>query len=88
MASFEISWKNSAEKDLRQIDPKQIPRIINAIESLANNPFPAQHLKIKGTEHLYRLRISDYRVIYHLNTQVRLITIYHIRHRKEVYRRI
>jgi len=88
MVSFEISWKNPAEKDLRQIDPKQIQRIINAIESLANNPFPEQHLKIKGTIRLYRLRVGDYRVIYHVNTVSRVITIYYIRHRKEVYRQL
>jgi mRNA-degrading endonuclease RelE of RelBE toxin-antitoxin system len=40
MDSFKIWWKRSAEKDLRSIDKQQIPRLIEAVESLSENPFP------------------------------------------------
>jgi len=42
------------------IEQKQIPRLIKAIESLTINPFPAQHWKIQGTDNLYRIRVSNY----------------------------
>ena len=42
MALFKINWKSSSERDLRKIDKQYIPRILDAIESLANNPFPSQ----------------------------------------------
>ena len=38
MASCRIEWKRSAERDLRGIDRKQIPRIIAAVGGLAHNP--------------------------------------------------
>ena len=41
MGSYEIRWKGSAERDLRNIDLQQIPRIIQAIESFVENPFPS-----------------------------------------------
>lgn len=59
MDSYEIQWKNSAERDLHNINPKQIPRIIKAVESLAHNPFPLQHRKLRGTERNYRIRSGD-----------------------------
>jgi hypothetical protein len=40
MASYEIQWKHSSEKDLRGIDKQYIPRILETIELLSENPFP------------------------------------------------
>lgn len=86
MGSYKIQVKNSAEQDLSRIDQMQVPRIIKSIESLSDDPFPAQHRKLHGSEQGYRLRIGDYRVIYQVDTQAKMITVYHIRHRKEAYR--
>ena len=87
MDSYEIRWKNSAEKDLRNIDPQQIPRIVTAVESLVDNPFPRQHRKLQGAEWDYRIRVGDYRVIYQVDTETKVVIIYHVRHRREAYRR-
>ena len=86
MGSYEIRWKRSAERDLRNIDPQQIPRIIQAIEFLADNPFPSQCRKLRGSERDYRIRVGDYRVVYQVDTKRKLVTIYHVRHRREAYR--
>jgi mRNA interferase RelE/StbE len=45
------------------------------IESLAENPFPAQSGKMKGAESSYRLRVGDYRVIYQVDTEKNIITV-------------
>ncbi|RJS73080.1 type II toxin-antitoxin system RelE/ParE family toxin [ANME-2 cluster archaeon] len=87
MGSYEIRWKSSAARDLHSIDPQQVPRIIRAIESLADNPFPSQHRTIRGSVRDYRIRIGDYRVIYQVHTRSGVVIIYHIRHRRHAYRR-
>jgi len=87
MVSFKIEPKGSTEHDLKKIDKQYILRIIEAIESLAENPFPVQSKKLKGSESSYRLRIGDYRVIYRVDHVNKAIVIYHIRHRKDVYKR-
>lgn len=87
MALFEINWKSSSERDLRKIDKQHIPRILDAIESLANNPFPSQSKKLKDSESGFRLRIGDYRIIYQVDSEKKEIIIYHLRHRKDAYRR-
>ncbi len=86
MVSFEIQWKRSAERDLRNIDKQYIPRIVKTIESLAANPFPFQYCKLRGTERLYRIRVGDYRVIYQVDNEAKIVIIYYIRHRREAYR--
>lgn len=87
MGSYEIRWKGSAERDLRNIDPQQIPRIIQAIEFLVDNPFPPQCRKLRGSERDYRIRVGDYRAIYQVDVKVQVVTIYHVRHRREAYRK-
>ena len=88
MASYKIHWKESAERELRSIDRQQIPRIIETVSTLSNDPYPTQHRKLFGSESSYRIRIGDYRVIYQVNTQQKIIFIYHVRHRKDVYRKM
>ncbi len=68
-------------------DHQQIPRIIKSVESLIKNPFPKQSLKLHGTNKLYRIRIGDYRVIYQVNSNENILTIFYVRHRKDVYRK-
>ena len=85
MHSYEILWKSSAERELRNIDSSTIPRIIEAIELLADNPFPSQCRKLRGSERNYRIRVGDYRVIYQVDVKTKVIIIFHVRHRKEAY---
>ena len=86
MGSFEIQWKRSAERDLRNVDRQHIPRIVKTIEALADDPFPYQYCKLQGTERLYRIRVGDYRAIYQVDTEAKVVIIYYIRHRREAYR--
>ncbi len=86
MGYFEICWKNIAEKEIRRIDKKHIVRIIDEVDKLSLNPFPVNSRKLAVSESLYRLVVGEYRIIYHINTKIRLITVYHIRHRKDAYR--
>lgn len=83
---YEVQWKRSAEKELRRLDPQQIPRIIQAVSTLVDDPFPRGFRKLRGAERAYRIRIGDYRVIYQVDVKVNVVTIYHVRHRRKAYR--
>lgn len=87
MDSYEILWKKSAARDLGKIDRQHIPRLIHAIESPAKNPFPHQCRKLLGTESVHRIRVGEYRAIYMVDTKAKCIVVFHIRHRKEAYRK-
>jgi mRNA interferase RelE/StbE len=88
MGSYKIEWKRSAEKELRAIDKQHIPKIIEAVESLANNPFPSQSRKLRVVEKSYRIRVGPYRVVYQIDVERGMLTIYHVRHRKDIYRQL
>jgi len=85
-SKYRIVVRPAAERDLRGIDPQAIPRISEAIDTLASQPFSPDHRKLKATEHQYRVRVGDYRIIYEVDTDADVIIIHHIRHRRIVYR--
>jgi len=88
MGSYRIEFKRSAERDIRRIQADLIPRILEKVEALRDDPSPRQSLKLSGTEATYRLRVGDYRVIYSVDTETKTIVVYYIRHRREAYRRL
>ena len=61
-------------------------RILEVIDSLSENPRPRQSSKLKDTERTYRLRVGDYRVIYQIDDEIKEVIVFHVRHRKDVYR--
>jgi len=87
MDYFKIEWKHSAERELRRIDKRYIHRIIKAVESLDVSPFPSRHRKLHSVESSYRIRVGDYRVVYRVDSEDKRVIVYHVRHRKEVYRK-
>lgn len=86
MAVYQIEWKPSAVKDLRLLPIEAVARIRKAVETLASNPFPAGTRKLAGARATYRVREGDYRVIYTVATQVLLVEVIKVRHRKDAYR--
>lgn len=86
MASYSINLKPSVEKDLRHLSKRLVARVMERIEKLKADPFPQQAIKLSGTERFYRIRVSDYRIVYEVDTQAEQVTIHYVRHRREVYR--
>jgi len=87
MASYRIEWKSSAFHELKRLGRQIVPRIVEAVDSLSNDPFPSGARKLHGVEHTYRLRVGDYRVVYEALGNERLVTIIRVRHRREAYER-
>ena len=63
MPAYDIIFKPSVEKDLRSLPKSVIDRVLKQIDSLTHDPLPRQTIKLAGTEHLYRIRVGDYRVV-------------------------
>lgn len=83
---YKFVLKKSAKKELDSLSDAVFQKIDNAILSLKDNPRPFPHSKKLEGENKFRLRVGDYRVVYTVDGKDKVITIYRIRHRKEVYR--
>ena len=57
-----------------------------AIQALATNPRPSDCRKLAGSTSDWRIRVGDYRVIYEIADEIRLVRVNRVRRRREVYR--
>jgi mRNA interferase RelE/StbE len=83
--SYSLVVKKSAERELRALPKADLRRVTDRIRDLAQDPRPPGHEKLSGQAH-YRVRQGDYRVVYAIDDDHRVITIVKIGHRREVYR--
>ena len=87
MASYKIEWKRSAVRELRDFPRNMVERILKAVEQLAENPFPVGMRKLVGSEHTYRIREGNYRIIYTVTSSSLVVEVIRVGHRKDVYDR-
>lgn len=85
MECYRIEWRPSTKKDLRKISKGEVPRIVEAVESLSSQPRPPGSRKLSGSDLTYRIRVGDYRVIYEIYDKVILVEVVKVGHRKDVY---
>jgi mRNA interferase RelE/StbE len=87
MNGYEVRWRRSAVKELRQLPKDSIERILKAVEALAGNPLPPGVRKLVGAEHTYRIREGSYRIIYSVSASELVVEVVRVGHRKDVYDR-
>ena len=87
MDGYSLTIKSSAAKELQRITDKAIlNRLVERIKSLSIQPRPSGSEKLAGRSNLYRVRQGNYRVIYSVDDQSRVVDIVKVGHRKDVYR--
>lgn len=83
--TYKVEFDHSASKELMALPAIVRERIIGALRKLARDPFAASGVKsLKGG--LFRLRVGDYRIVYSIKTDVLVVLVVKVGHRREVYR--
>lgn len=85
MGSFEVIFKQSVAKDLRQIPKKDVARILKRIDALRVDPRPPGVEKLSGQEK-YRIRQGVYRILYEIRNDELIVVVVKVGHRRGVYR--
>jgi mRNA interferase RelE/StbE len=81
---YSIEYDPKAVKQLHKLNKHEASKILDGIESYANDPIKTKTKKLKTPfDGAYRLRIGDYRVIFY--EEEGLILVSKIAHRKQVY---
>ena len=84
---YEVIFEDPAQRQFRKLDRIIQTQILKALIKLEKNPRPSGCKKLQGLEHLYRLRIGDYRVIYRIEDNKLLVLIISLGHRREIYKK-
>jgi len=75
-------------KRLKRLLNKDLRRIKNRIDRLAENlPDPAM-TKMKGDNPFHRVRSGDYRIVYQIFEDRLVILVVKVGHRKDIYKKL
>ena len=84
MTRYEVWIVKSAEKVLDSFAVALRKRIIAKFEEVAADPRGTDSKKLD--EHVYRVRVGDYRIVYEVRDKERKAIVLRIGHRKEIYK--
>jgi mRNA interferase RelE/StbE len=85
---YEVKFSKESVKYIKKLDKPTASRIINAIESMRENPKEhPQSKELKGySGQFYRLRIGNLRVIYEIVENRILINVVKVGSRGDIYK--
>ena len=83
---YKVQIKKSALKELNNIQKVFRLKIIDKIDELSIDPRPSGVRKLENAVNSYRIRVGDFRIIYHIEDSVLLVDIVKIADRKDAYR--
>ena len=85
MARYELVFKKSVARDLRDMPQKDVARILRSFDSIAQDPRGPKCEKLSGQDR-YRVRQGIYRITYEIQDYVLVVTVLRVGHRRAVYK--
>jgi mRNA interferase RelE/StbE len=87
MTTYKVVLEEKALESLKQIPNPHKNNIFKKLKYLETPNYQTTNVKkLKGYENGYRLRVGNYRVLFLKKTEKKVIEIYQIGHRKDIYR--
>jgi mRNA interferase RelE/StbE len=84
---FKVVLKRGVARDLRKLSKKDKIRIYKAIERL-EDPFLLDVRKIRGLEDTYAVRVGDFRIVFKVYFDKRIVLVTRIDRRERIYDRL
>ncbi|MCB0585288.1 MAG: type II toxin-antitoxin system RelE/ParE family toxin [Phaeodactylibacter sp.] len=82
---YQIRIKKSAQKEIKSLPKGMTRKVVNAINSLGDDPRPPGCKKLTGHDNYWRIRVGNYRILYSVHDNILVIEIIAVRHRKDAY---
>jgi len=82
---MKIFLSSRADRQLKKLPRKMHQLLIDKIEKLADDPFPANARKLEARDG-WRIRVGDYRILYTVDLKKKELIILSVAHRKDAYR--
>ena len=84
--SYKVRLMPRAQKDIEGFRGKLLEKFESLILGLYDKPRPYNSKKLSGGGQKWRIRTGDYRILYEIDERRKIVKVYRIAHRKEVYR--
>ncbi|HUV44648.1 MAG TPA: type II toxin-antitoxin system RelE/ParE family toxin [Dehalococcoidales bacterium] len=82
---YRLEISHTAHRQIRQLPAQTQERINRAIAHLAENPRPPGAKKLTARDG-YKVRVGDYRILFQVDDGAKVVIIYRVMSRGDVYR--
>lgn len=84
---YTVDLTKKAHKDFIKLDPSLQKPILKTLRGLGFDQKPQQFKALKGKNIAqFRMRVGDYRILYDVYDDEKVVLIFRIGHRKDIYR--
>jgi len=83
---YGVKLTTTAQKERTRLDIETRKRVDPVLLSLSEQPRPPGVQKLSGSKSDFRLRVGNYRVLYEVDDDQKVVLVWRIAHRREVYR--
>lgn len=84
--TYRVQIARRAIKSIEALPRKEQHRVRAAIDLLSETPRPPGCVAMAGEEHVYRVRVGNYRIAYEVRDEVLLVQVVRVGHRRDIYR--
>lgn len=81
-----VAFHPDVYKQLQQLPRTVFSLALSAIIALTHNLRPAGVKKLVGSRGDWRIRIGEYRIVYEIDDNTKIVTILGVAHRRDAYR--
>ena len=85
MSEYAVTLADSVRKELRNLPSQVVKRLQPKIRELGSNPRPPACKKLQGYKNCWRVRVGDYRIVYTVDDESKVVDVTRVAHRKDVY---
>lgn len=84
---YNLQFAPKAIRSLRKLDHAAVRRIRETAEALRGDPRPSSAVMLTGAHGVLRVRTGDYRILYTVDDDRRVVLVVDAGHRRDIYQR-
>lgn len=86
--TYSVVTTRRTDREITRLAPRIRRQVLGKMLSLRVNPRPQDVRPIRGREDTYRVDSGEYRILFHLDDDQRVVTVFRVGHRRDVYRNL
>jgi mRNA interferase RelE/StbE len=83
---YTVRFLKTAAREFASLPKNRQTQLAGRIDGLKQDLFPPGVRKLEGEDRLYRLRVGDYRILFEVDDNAKVVTITKVALRRDAYR--
>lgn len=86
--AYVVDFSDQAERELKRLSLPARVAVARALDRLSVDPRRPGVRKVVGSDHLYRAKAGDYRIVFAIHEARVLVVVVRVAHRTRIYRHL